>query len=295
MTVPPGARLTLVAPDGIPEIQSGADLVALIRQHCRLADGDIVLITSKVVSKAEGRTRRATTRDQAIDDETERVVARRGDVRIVRHRLGLTMAAAGVDASNVAPGTVLLLPEDPDATARAIRTALAQAGVNVGVLITDTAGRAWRVGQTDLAIGAAGVTVAHSFAGQTDPHGNPLVVTEPAVADELAGAAELASGKLGARPLVVATGRADLVLPAGEHGPGARALIRDPGQDLFGYGSRESVLRAATGEGLDGFGPAISRDQLDLLLDQVRAAYAEDDPRLAGALALVARAHGWPE
>ena len=132
------------------------------------------------------------------------------------------MAAAGVDASNVAPGHVVLLPEDPDASARALREGIAaRAGVNVGVLVTDTAGRTWREGQTDLAVGAAGLRVLDDHAGRADGYGNELEVTAPAVADELAGAAELAAGKLGRRPFTVIRGRGDLVLPPGDHGPGA--------------------------------------------------------------------------
>lgn len=248
---PRGSTLTVVAPDGVPEISAGDDLVALLLSRAELHDGDVVLVTSKVVSKAEGQVR-ASTRDAELAGETTRVVARRGRTTIVRTRLGLTMAAAGIDASNVTTGHVVLHPRDPDASARSLREALARrAGVNVGVLLTDTAGRAWREGQTDIAIGAAGVSVLESYAGEADQHGNPLVVTAPAVADELAAAAELASGKLGGRPFVVVRGRADLVLPTGEHGPGAAALIREEGADLFGLGAREAVLLALAGDPAD--------------------------------------------
>ena len=137
---------------------------------------------------------------------------------------------------------------DPDASARSLRVALEP---NVGVVVTDTAGRAWRDGQTDIAIGAAGVLVAEDFAGRVDAHGNPLVVTRPAVADEIAGAAELAQGKLGGRPFAVLRGRADLVLPRGDHGPGAAALVRPEGADLFGFGAREAVVRALAGDPRD--------------------------------------------
>lgn len=237
-------RLEILAPDGLPEVEAGADLAALVRDAVDLSDGDIVVVTSKVVSKAEGRVRRMA-REQAVDEETLRLVARRGGTRIVRNRLGLTMAAAGVDASNVAADHVVLLPLDPDASARRLRE---QLPVNVGVIITDTAGRAWRDGQTDLAIGAAGLRVVEDFAGSVDPHGNPLVVTRPAVADEIAGAAELAQGKLAARPLAVLRGRSDLVLSPGDHGAGARSLIRPEGADLFGLGAREAVIQAVAGD-----------------------------------------------
>jgi coenzyme F420-0:L-glutamate ligase/coenzyme F420-1:gamma-L-glutamate ligase len=236
--------ITLWAPDGVGEVRRGDDLAEHLLPHVDLAGGDIVCVTSKVVSKAEGRVA-AGDRADAVRRETRRLVARRGDLAIVVNRLGLTMAAAGVDASNLEAGQVLLLPEDPDATARALRSTLAdRAGVNVGVLVTDTAGRPWREGQTDIAIGAAGVRVLDDHTGRVDPYGNTLQVTSPAVADELAGAAELVAGKLARRPFVVVRGRPDLVLEPGDDGPGAVGLLRPEGADLFGWGSREAVLAA---------------------------------------------------
>ena len=164
---------------GIPEIRPGDDLAKLIAAAAPdLADGDILLVTSKIVSKAEGRIVEATDREAAIDAETVRVVARRGPLRIVENKQGLVMAAAGVDASNTAAGTVLLLPEDPDASAGTIRAGLRDAlGVDVGVIVTDTFGRPWRNGLTDVAIGAAGVQVLDDLRGGTDAHGNPLSAT----------------------------------------------------------------------------------------------------------------------
>lgn len=233
---------------GISEITEATDLSELLIHLYDYADGDILVVTSKIVSKAEGRTRPGT-RDDWLASETERVVATRGATSIVRNRLGLTMAAAGIDSSNVAAGTVVLLPEDPDSSARVIRDRLrAATGRNVAVVVTDTAGRAWRDGQTDIAIGAAGLVVAESFAGRRDEHGNDLMVTMPAVADEIAGAAELAQGKLGGRPTALLRGRADLVMAPGSHGAGAAALVRPDGADLFGWGSREAVLRALRGD-----------------------------------------------
>lgn len=244
-------RLTVRAPDGAPEVRPGTDLVAvlvrLLGADHALVDGEIVVITSKVVSKAEGRLRRGT-REEALPGETVRVVARRGATQIVRNHLGLTMAAAGIDNSNVPPGMVVLLPDDPDASARTLRDRIrTRTGVNVAVIVSDTAGRAWREGQTDIAIGAAGLRVTEEYAGRVDGYGNELAVTLPAVADEIAGLAELASGKLGGRPFAVVTGREDLVLPAGEHGPGAASLVRADGGDLFGFGAREAVVRALQG------------------------------------------------
>jgi coenzyme F420-0:L-glutamate ligase/coenzyme F420-1:gamma-L-glutamate ligase len=252
------------APDGVPEVSEGDDLARLLLEVLEPADGDVVLVTSKVVSKAEGRVREGA-RDEALAAETTRVVARRGATTIVRNRLGLTMAAAGIDASNVEAGRIVLLPLDPDASARRIRQLLLErTGRNVGVVVTDTAGRAWREGQTDIAVGAAGVVVAETFAGRLDAHGNELAVTSPAVADELAGAAELAQGKLAGRPFALVRGRADLVLPPGDHGSGAGALVRPEGGDLFGYGAREAVVRALAGDPRDQapFGTPATLDEL---------------------------------
>lgn len=284
-------RLEVWAPDGLPEVVAGDDLsdLVLAAVGADLADGDVLCLTSKVVSKAEGRTR-IGDRDQAIDEETVRVVARRGPTRIVRHRLGLTMAAAGVDASNVPAGSIALLPLDPDRSARDLRRAIHdRAGTNVGVVVTDTAGRAWRVGQTDIAIGAAGLVVADDHAGRTDGYGNPLAVTLPAVADELAGAAELAQGKLSARPLAVVRGRGDLVLPPGEDGRGAVSLVRPEGGDLFGYGAREAVVRALVGGAADRppFGAPAPAEELAAALARL------PDGADRTAVAAVCFAHGW--
>lgn len=165
MSAEHGYRVWAVA--GLPEVQDGDDIAKLIAAaEPGLADGDVLLVTSKIVSKAEGRIVRADDREAAIDAETVRVVARRGTLRIVENRQGLIMAAAGVDASNTPSGTVLLLPEDPDASARVIRDGLRDAlGVEVGVVVTDTFGRPWRAGLTDVAIGAAGVRVLDDLRG----------------------------------------------------------------------------------------------------------------------------------
>lgn len=300
------SEIRVWAPDGVGEVRAGDDLAALVLPLVELADGDVLVVTSKVVSKAEGRVVSGTTREEALAGETVRVVARRGPTTIVRTRHGLTMAAAGIDASNVEAGSVVLLPVDPDASARRLRAdVLDRAGRNVGVVVTDTAGRAWREGQTDIAVGAAGVLVAETFAGRVDAHGNPLVVTAPAVADEIAGVAELASGKLGARPFAILRGRADLVLPAGEDGPGARALVRAEGADLFGYGAREAVVRAVLGDPADQapFGAPVPAEDLAAVLRLVPGTQVvlkdgvvdavevrSDRPDAVAALAF---AHGW--
>ncbi|MCX2928336.1 coenzyme F420-0:L-glutamate ligase [Streptomyces sp. NEAU-W12] len=241
-----GYRVWAVA--GLPEVRQGDDLAKLIAAaEPGLADGDVLLVTSKIVSKAEGRVREAADREAAIDAETVRVVARRGPLRIVENRQGLVMAAAGVDASNTPAGTVLLLPEDPDASARAIREGLRDAlGVTVGVLVTDTFGRPWRAGLTDVAIGAAGVHVLDDLRGGTDAYGNPLGATVVAAADELAAAGDLVKGKAAGLPVAVVRGLSALVTADGEHGGGARAMVRDSRDDMFRLGTSEAVRQAVT-------------------------------------------------
>lgn len=231
---------------GIPEVTAQSDLVALIADAAgdTLADGDILVVTSKIVSKAEGRMIAADDREDAITAETVRVVASRTSesghtTRIVENKLGIVAAAAGVDASNTPQGTVLLLPVDPDASAREIATGLrARLGVRVGVIVSDTLGRAWREGQTDAAIGAAGVHVFEDLRGATDAEGRPLVVTMPCVADELAAATDLVKGKATRLPVAVVRGRADLVGDLDL--PGARSVVRDPERDMFRRGADEA-------------------------------------------------------
>ncbi|MFI1830896.1 coenzyme F420-0:L-glutamate ligase [Streptomyces sp. NPDC020412] len=242
----PTASYRVWAPDGVPEVRPGDDLAELIAAaEPGLADGDVVLLTSKVVSKAEGRIVAARDREAAIDAETVRLVARRGSVRIVENRQGLVMAAAGVDASNTPAGTVLLLPEDSDASARTVRAGLRKAlGVDVGVIVTDTFGRPWRNGLTDVAIGAAGVRVLDDLRGGTDPHGNPLAATVTATADELAAAGDLVKGKVSGRPVAVVRGLAHVV--ASDDAAGAGALVRDAAEDMFRLGTSEAVREAVT-------------------------------------------------
>ncbi|MFI1924935.1 MULTISPECIES: coenzyme F420-0:L-glutamate ligase [unclassified Streptomyces] len=253
------------AVDGLPEVRPGDDLAKLIAAaEPGLADGDVLLVTSKIVSKAEGRIVRADDREAAIDAETVRVVARRGALRIVENRQGLIMAAAGVDASNTPAGTVLLLPEDPDASARAIRAGLRDAlGVDVGVVVTDTFGRPWRAGLTDVAIGAAGVRVLDDLRGGTDAYGNPLSATVVATADELAGAGDLVKGKAAGLPVAVVRGLGHVVVAEntentenaradGDDGAdgggltGARVMVRGARDDMFRLGTSEAVRLAVT-------------------------------------------------
>ncbi|MFE5585078.1 coenzyme F420-0:L-glutamate ligase [Kitasatospora sp. NPDC056531] len=231
--------------EGIPEVDAGADLAGLIAKAGTYQDGDILLVTSKIVSKAEGRLLHAADREAAIDAETVRVVARRGPARIVENRNGFVMAAAGVDASNTAPGTVLLLPEDPDASARALRARLQRlTGRRLAVLVTDTFGRPWRNGLTDVAIGAAGLSVLEDHRGRTDSHGNELVLTVTATADELAAAADLVKGKATGVPVAVVRGLGHLVTD--EDGAGTRPLVRSAVDDMFRLGTSEALRQAVT-------------------------------------------------
>ncbi|HEY5032025.1 MAG TPA: coenzyme F420-0:L-glutamate ligase [Actinomycetes bacterium] len=239
MTVPAGFEVRPVL--GLPEVAEGHDLAALIVAAVPdLADGDVLVVTSKVVSKAEGRTVQAADREAAIDAESVRLLARRGSTRIVETRHGLVMAAAGVDASNTRTGTIVLLPLDPDASAVRIRTAVLRlAGVDVGVVVSDTFGRPWRLGLTDVAIGVAGLEPLDDHRGRVDGYGNTLEQTVVAVADEIAAAADLAKGKLSGVPVAVVRGLAHLVGPA--DGPGARSLVRPAAEDMFRLGHREVV------------------------------------------------------
>jgi coenzyme F420-0:L-glutamate ligase/coenzyme F420-1:gamma-L-glutamate ligase len=248
--VPLAGSLQVRGLEGIPEIEAGADLAALIAEAAAapsgpgLLDGDILVVTSKVASKAEGRVR-AMSRDDAIAAETVRVVARRGAMTIAQTRHGFVMAAAGVDESNTAPGTVVLLPEDPDGSARRLRQALrARLGVTVGVVITDTFGRPWRAGQTDAAIGASGVLPVRDHRGDTDAWGNVLDVTVAAVADEIAAAGDLVKGKARQVPVAVLRGLPELVVDA--DGPGARALVRPAEEDMFRLGAADVLAARRT-------------------------------------------------
>lgn len=232
--------MSVWAVEGLPEIRPGDDLAQLIGDAAELQDGDILAVTSKIVSKAEGRIVAATDREAAISAESVRVVATRGTTRIVQNEWGQVMAAAGVDGSNTPDGTVLLLPENPDRSARVICETLRERfGIRVGVVITDTFGRPWREGQTDVAIGAAGVRVLEDLRGTRDAAGHELHVTRPAVGDEIAAATDLVKGKTAGTPVAVVRGLAhyitDEIDPAG-----AQPLIRDAANDMFRVGSTEA-------------------------------------------------------
>ena len=255
MTDPGGAEhgtaaaVEILPVTGLPEFRPGDDLSAVVAAAAPwLRDGDVLVVTSKVVSKCEGRLvdapvdpeARDTLRRKLVDAEAVRVLARKGRTLITENKLGVVQAASGVDGSNVDAGELALLPVDPDASAAALRAGLRERlGVTVGVVVTDTMGRAWRNGQTDAAVGAAGLAVLHNYAGAVDRHGNELLVTEIAIADEIAAAADLVKGKLTAIPVAVVRG-----LPAGvvsDTGDTARHLVRSGTDDLFWLGTAEAL------------------------------------------------------
>ncbi len=266
MTAPPEGGLSVWPVTGIGEVRPGDDLVAIVARAAPwLRDGDTLVVTSKIVSKAEGRLVETPAddpdaaeraRQAAIDAESVREVARRGPTRIVQTRHGLVLASAGIDASNVEPGWLVLLPVDPDASARRLRAGLrAELGIDVAVVITDTMGRPWRLGLVDVAIGAAGLAPLRDHRGEKDPYGNELRLTQHAIVDELAAAGELVKGKLNGIPIAVVRGlsgadrhgdpRQDGMTPAADDGPefdgpGAQALVRPAEEDLFSLGAAEA-------------------------------------------------------
>jgi coenzyme F420-0:L-glutamate ligase/coenzyme F420-1:gamma-L-glutamate ligase len=240
------AKLEILPVEGLPEFRPGDDLTgAIVKAVPWLRSGDVVVVTSKIVSKVEGRLvkvpsdpgERDAARRKLVEEEAVRIIARIGRTVITQNRIGIVQAASGVDASNVATDEVALLPVDPDASALALRNGLRERlGVEVAVVITDTMGRAWRNGQTDAAIGASGLRVLHDYAGEIDVQGNELAVTEVAVADELAAAADLVKGKLGSLPVAIVRG-----LSLVDDKSTARDLIRPVEMDLFRLGVNEAI------------------------------------------------------
>jgi dehydro coenzyme F420 reductase / coenzyme F420-0:L-glutamate ligase / coenzyme F420-1:gamma-L-glutamate ligase len=239
---PGGAGLLVVPLAGMPEVRPGDDLARLLLAGVRaagmaLADGDVLAVTSKVVAKAEGRlvplpadpAERERVHRETVAAETARVVARRGRLVIAETRHGLVGANALVDASNAGGDRLVLLPADPDASAARLRRAIRERdGHDVAVVVTDTLGRPWRLGQTDVAVGLAGMGALDDWRGRADGDGRPLEVTEVAVADEVAAAADLVKGKASRVPVALLRG---VRRPAGEGR--ARDLVRPPADDLF--------------------------------------------------------------
>lgn len=230
---------------GIPEISPGDNLAAIILAAVQAGPGlkayDILVITSKVISKAEGQMVPSATREAIINQETVRLIAQRGTTKIVETKHGLIMAAAGVDASNAPKGMILKLPVDSDLSARNLRSEFQKIAQPIGVIITDTMGRAWRLGLTDNAIGVAGVVTLLDYRGQKDAAGRTLEQSITAVADEIASTAELVKGKLDQIPVVLVRGLDQYVTTA--DGPGARSVIRPPDEDMFGLGSELAERR----------------------------------------------------
>jgi coenzyme F420-0:L-glutamate ligase / coenzyme F420-1:gamma-L-glutamate ligase len=240
------AAVEILPVSGLPEFRPGDDVAAAIAAAAPwLRDHDVVVVTSKVLSKSEGRIVAAPTdpderdalRRRLVDAEAVRVVARKGRTLITENAIGLIQAAAGVDGSNVDSAELALLPVDPDGSAALLRSRLASLlGTSVGVVVTDTMGRAWRNGQTDTAIGASGLSVLHGYGGTHDAHGNELVVTEVAVADEIAAAADLVKGKLTGIPVAVVRG-----LTLRDDGSNGHTLVRAGEEDLFWLGTEEAI------------------------------------------------------
>jgi coenzyme F420-0:L-glutamate ligase/coenzyme F420-1:gamma-L-glutamate ligase len=235
---------------GLPEVRPGDDLAALF-DGVDLRDGDVVVVTSKVVSKAEGRLvpvsgteeEREAARQRLIDAESVREVARRGPTRIVETRHGFVLASAGVDTSNVERDALALLPLDADESARRLRDGLRERyGVDVAVIVSDTFGRPWRVGLTDVAIGVAGMGAIRDFVGTTDAYGNDLKMTQVAEADEIASAAELVMGKLSNVPVAIVRG----LTPPKDDGRGVKALLRNTSEDMFRLGTDEVLASRRT-------------------------------------------------
>jgi coenzyme F420-0:L-glutamate ligase len=275
------ARIEVFGVPGIGELRPGDDLAAVIAEHAALEDGDVLVVTSKVISKIEGRLivlesddpqQREAARQAAIDAETVRVVAQRDPLRMVQTRHGLVMAAAGVDASNVARNEIALLPLDPDLSAQLLRESVRERlGVEVGVIITDTLGRPWRGGLTDVAIGVAGLTAVTDPRGASDVFGNVLGVTQVAVADEIAAAGDLVKGKLAGVPVAVVRGLApDGKLP--DDGNGSRELVRESSTDLFRLGTDEAIaLGRADVAGAAAVPPPLHSDAVALISSLGRA------------------------
>lgn len=301
--------VALVPVRGLPEIVPGDDLVGVIAEHVALRDGDVVVVSSKIVSKAEGAVHRprpgessAQARARLVRDQAVRLVAQAPWVSIVETRHGFVCANAGVDASNVPGDALLTLPTDPDVSAAEIRAGLRDRhGVDVGVVVADTFGRPWRTGQTDVALGVAGVPALRSEIGTSDRHGRTLRVTEACLADEIAAAADLVRTKADGVPVVVVRG---LAWEPDDDSSG-RDLLRPPADDLFRRG-RGGLGAALVDQPAAFTGPVDPRDvlQAQAVVDQVcgsgvrlqrlrpRARRAgtelmltDDDPTVAGVAA----------
>ncbi len=236
-------RIEVFPVEGLPEIEEGTDLATLIADRSTVRDGDVVVVTSKVISKAEGRvvevdpTDRESARAAVAEREARRIVARRDDLIIAETEHGFICANAGVDGSNLPADRLALLPLDPDGSATRLRAGLKERGADVGVVISDTFGRAWRAGQTNVAIGVAGVRPMRDHRGDKDTFGSLMEATIIALADEIAAAAELVMGKTDGVPVAIVRGLAKDAFGEGT----SRELIRPAEEDLFRTGTMETV------------------------------------------------------
>ncbi len=274
-------RVEIVPVEGLPEISPGADLATLIADRSSVRDGDVVVVTSKVVSKAEGRlvdvdpAERERARREWTERETKRVVARRGDLVIAETAHGFVCAAAGVDGSNLPADRLALLPLDPDGSAARLREGLKRRGAEVGVVVSDTFGRPWRAGQTNVAIGVAGLRPVRDHRGDKDAFGMVLESTVIAIADEIAGAAELVMGKTDGIPVALVRG-----LPDGWLGDGsARELLRPADEDLFRTGGLDVISSRRSVRSFDG--RAVPRDAIEHAVAAAATAPAPHGSRTA--------------
>ncbi|MFY1619436.1 coenzyme F420-0:L-glutamate ligase [Micromonospora sp. WMMD736] len=303
-------RLEILPVLGIGHVTEGDDLAALIATAAPwLRDGDVLVVTSKIVSKAEGRLvdvpadgpERLAAREEVLAGETARVVASRGATRIVQTHHGFVMASAGIDASNVDKTRLVLLPVDPDASARELRAALRDRyDLDIAVIVSDTMGRPWRNGLTDVALGVAGMPAIRDHRGEVDPYGNELQLTQMAVVDELAGAGELIKGKCDQVPVAVVRGY--LTATEADDSGGARALVRDAAQDLFSLGTAEARAAGLTDAatlaetvGPEPIDPAVVRRALDAVAGVVTPGTVftlVDEAEVRAGL--VAEVPGWP-
>lgn len=278
--------LTVLPVVGIPDVVPGDDLAALVTAAAPwIVDGDVLVVTSKIVSKAEGNLapiprddgpEREAAKAAVLAGEASRVVAVRGPTRIVATHHGFVMAAGGIDESNVDRDHLVLLPKDPDASARSLRSDLrTRFGLDVVVIVSDTMGRPWRNGLTDVALGVAGMDPILDYRGELDAYGNELHITQMSPVDELCGAAELVKGKYDQVPVAVVRG---LSITGTPDGPGASVLIRSADTDMFSLGTAEARadgLRMATR--LDGFVPPTPpTGSLDAAVDRAIAAAGDD-------------------
>lgn len=282
-------RIEILPVTGMGELRPGDDLAGLIIKQASLQSRDVLVVTSKAVSKVEGRLialksddpeERTRMREEAITAEATRIIAQRGSLRIVQTRHGLVLAAGGVDESNVARDELALLPEDPDRSASQLREAIRErTGVDVAVIISDSLGRPWRSGITDAAIGVAGLSAVFDARGKVDMYGNTLDVTVVAVADEIAAAADLVKGKLNGVPVAIVRG-----LHVPDDGRGSSPLIRAADEDMFRLGTAEAIaLGREDAGGATEIAPPLHADAVSVV-----TAFAPDSPARQGFLAFLA-------